>query len=117
MTTCFSGIDEAGLGPLLGPLSIARCSVTADDDCDLSARFQQASIGIGDSKKIYTSGKIKKLENLALGAIEYFTGFSALTAADVFAVMNEDPQLRTDIPWMAGAKDLSLPLVEQDITS
>lgn len=117
MTYCYSGFDEAGLGPLLGPLSIVRCSLFADENCDLKQLFHDANIGVGDSKKIYSSGKIQKLEQLALGAMEFFSGYSMHTAADVFALLHEDPALRDEIPWMFGAEKLTLPLHPQEIVS
>lgn len=72
-----AGIDEAGYGPLLGPLVVASASVsgrTAEED--FWKRFKAARSGsrgsfvIGDSKKIYSPGRgIQKLETSVLAFI------------------------------------------------
>ena len=64
----FVGIDEAGLGPILGPLCYGLISFIIPDDEALSWRkdlkkiIKDQCLSLNDSKKIYQgSGKIKKL--------------------------------------------------------
>ncbi len=110
----YSGFDEAGMGPLLGPLSIAHCSINAEEDADLKQLFSDAHIPVADSKKIHQSGNIKKLESVALSALEWLTGSVPQNAADVFALLQEQASDR-DEEWMHGASELQLPLAATDI--
>lgn len=110
VSTIYAGIDEAGMGPLLGPLSIACCALEADSGLDLLQLFRDAGIAVGDSKKIHSSQNLAKLETVALSAIRWFSGWDCATASDVFALLGEDPLVRADVPWMAGAGELRLPL-------
>ena len=55
----FIGIDEAGRGPVLGPLVMAVVAVTSEQEADLSG------FGVQDSKK-YGSGKKAKVARLAV---------------------------------------------------
>lgn len=52
------GIDEAGRGPILGPMVMAAVAVTVEQEAELGA------LGIQDSKK-YGSGKRAKMARLA----------------------------------------------------
>ncbi len=108
------------MGPLLGPLSIARCSVLGEaglDDDALKQLFLDAQIPVADSKKIHQSGKIARLESVALGAIAWFTGSSCQNAAELFSLLGESAAFRAACPWMAGAEELSLPLAAKEIPS
>ena len=111
----YTGVDEAGMGPYLGPLSICRCSVLAEQELDLIAVFQAANIPVADSKKIYSSGSLAKLEQVALAAVQWLSGWSISNAAELFAFFHEDPALREEIPWMQGAEKLLLPLVATEV--
>ena len=109
MSFCYTGTDEAGMGPLLGPLAIAQCRVTSETACDVAEIFSARKIPVADSKKIYSSGKLAKLEAVALPCARWFSGWEIENAAELFALFQEDPQLRADVPWMAGAESLQLP--------
>ena len=115
MSICYSGTDEAGMGPLLGPLSIAQCRVLSDGPCDLKEIFQRRQIPVADSKKIHSSGKLEKLESVALACAWWFSDWLPTTAAEFFAMFGEDPALRDEIEWMHGAEELQLPIAAKDI--
>lgn len=70
-----SGIDEAGLGPLLGPYCAALVSLSYGGElrdprkmCYTTLRPDPApgKLAVGDSKKIYSPGKLLQLERTAL---------------------------------------------------
>ena len=103
-----AGIDEAGYGPTLGPLAIACVVADAPDHRTLHEGL--ARTGVKDSKQIHDPGNLAPLERVALAAITWCTGFTPDTAADVFAVLGEEPAIRADVPWMNPAAALRLPL-------
>jgi ribonuclease HII len=105
-----TGIDEAGLGPLLGPLGIVAASAWVDDAEQLTRRIRKARTGVRDSKEVHEPDDLGPLERMALAAIRWLTGFEPETAADVFALLGEDDAARAAVPWMAGARDLRLPV-------
>ncbi|MDA3963804.1 MAG: hypothetical protein PF961_23695 [Planctomycetota bacterium] len=109
-----TGIDEAGYGPILGPLSIVAASARAESRDELHAVFTRAPTGLRDSKKLHKPGDLGPLEAVAMAAITWFTGFQPETAADVFAVLGETPTDR-DLPWMDGADQLQLPCAARHI--
>lgn len=103
-----AGIDEAGYGPTLGPLAIG-CAVIEGGTPDEVARAF-AGTGVRDSKELHNPKDLTPLESVALPAIAWLTGFMPDTAADVFAVLGEGPDIRAGIPWMESAADLRLPV-------
>jgi len=104
------GVDEAGLGPLLGPLAVIRVSVAAEDDKAVAKALTDANAGVHDSKKVHIVGDLAPIEAAALGTIYWMTGGKVpKTAADLFALMGEKPEDRT-LPWQTGADTLNLPL-------
>jgi ribonuclease HII len=115
MTTTMrhAGIDEAGYGPTLGPLAIA-CAVAEAADPEVLAHAL-ATTGVKDSKQIHDPGNLAPLEAIALPAIAWCTGFMPDTAADVFAVLGEQPVIRAELPWMVAANALKLPLAAQEL--
>lgn len=81
MTILLAGIDEAGYGPMLGPLcvglSVFRLAEAAHDDAvDLWTRLSRGvcrspgdarrRIAVADSKKLKTGGSVAELERTAL---------------------------------------------------
>jgi ribonuclease HII len=107
--TC-SGVDEAGYGPLLGPLSIVAVSAEVDQGVDLMNAFHKARTGVKDSKSIHTSGDIQAIEHVALRSILWLTGAIPDTAAACFALLGELRVHRADKPWMLAAEGLRLPI-------
>ncbi|MCG3179952.1 MAG: hypothetical protein BIFFINMI_02306 [Phycisphaerae bacterium] len=79
----FAGIDEAGFGPLLGPLVIGASAWSIPDDSDGTDLWdrlrsavsrkpakRQARLAINDSKKLYSTAKgIGELERGVLGTL------------------------------------------------
>ncbi len=113
--TLCTGIDEAGLGPLLGPLGIVAASAWVDDPAQLTRLIRAARTGVKDSKQIHETGDLAPLERMALAAIAWLTGFEMESAADVFALLGEDEAARSATPWMADARDVRLPLAAAKI--
>ncbi len=113
--TLCTGIDEAGLGPLLGPLGIVAASAWIDDPSLLTRRIRAARTGVRDSKEIHDTDDLAPLERMALAAISWLTGVEPGTAADVFALLGEDEPMRAVTPWMAGACEIRLPVAAAKI--
>lgn len=102
-----AGIDEAGYGPILGPLAIAQAVATIHDSVRWAAEL--AACGVDDSKVLHDARDLSRLERVALGAIRWLTGSQPRTAAELFTLMGEPPSARASTPWMAGADALALP--------
>ncbi len=103
-----AGIDEAGYGPTLGPLTVVAVAVDARDTDALTAAA--SSLGIADSKAIHRPGNLAPLERVALAGLSWLSGRQPGSAADVFAELGE-PASERDQPWMAGAELLMVPIV------
>lgn len=102
-----AGIDEAGYGPLLGPLAIAQAIAVVRDQAAFTAEL--ALLGVDDSKALHDPRDLARLERVALGAVTWLTGSQPRDAATVFALLGETASDRAYLPWMAGAEDLLLP--------
>ena len=102
------GIDEAGYGPTLGPLVIAGVAILGDPK-------HLAALGAMDSKKLHKSGDLAPLERVALPALGWLAGFQPDTAADVFALFGESAADRADLPWLAGADQLRVPVAAESL--
>lgn len=73
---CLAGIDEAGLGPILGPLVVAGCALSGPEGSDpwqllhkhVSRRsFQKGKVRVADSKKVNQGAHgLRHLEATAL---------------------------------------------------
>jgi len=102
------GIDEAGYGPLLGPLVVAGAAFRADDGAtpeDVAARLKRAlrraGLVVGDSKRLY--GVSRDLEVLELPLLAFLaTTLARPTRFDeVLAAVGVDPRVRSAAPWYA----------------
>ena len=118
-----SGIDEAGLGPLLGPYCAALVTLnyrTEQRDprklCYAVLREEPSpgKLAVGDSKKIFTSGKIRTLEQTVLSFMTLYSGTLPGTAEDLLKMLFtgvDDPlTLKDSEPWNASIRSLKLPL-------
>ncbi len=112
-----SGIDEAGLGPILGPYCAACVTIQYQRPPTLWPRSfppvpQENLLTVGDSKKIYSPGKIQPLERTVLAFHSHFHRERPQWGLDYFA-----PYGLTDLlweqPWYKGLKDLPLPLAPE----
>ncbi|MCS6970604.1 MAG: hypothetical protein RMM29_01850 [Planctomycetota bacterium] len=107
------GVDEAGYGPLLGPLVVCAVAVAADDEAALAAL---AGCGVADSKAVHRPGDLAPLERVALPALAWLSGFQPDTAADVLALCGESADQRS-APWQQGAEQLRVPLAARALPS
>jgi ribonuclease HII len=102
-----AGIDEAGLGPVLGPLVISASAFRIDDDGDddlwarsggvvarsageLRKRKGRAAIAIADSKAVYTRNSKRGIEPLEAAVLS------------MLAATREDVQLPTRLGTLLG---------------
>ncbi|MFW5829548.1 MAG: hypothetical protein ACOCXA_04735 [Planctomycetota bacterium] len=107
-----SGIDEAGYGPVLGPLVVASVSMHAPSARRCERLLRAA--GIQDSKQLYQGRRLDRLEAVALAAVAWCTGFVPDTAADLLALLGENPAT-LELDWQQGAERLRLPLAAPEI--
>lgn len=105
-----AGIDEAGYGPILGPLSIAAACAEVHDAPAFAAAV--AAYGADDSKALHDPKNLGKLEQVALSACAWLHGKTPRTAAELFTLFAETPTERTVVPWFTGAEHLKLPVVK-----
>jgi len=118
-----TGIDEAGLGPILGPYCAGMVSLQYETDhmdlrltegSPLSAEPEEGKLAVGDSKKIYSPGKMKELEKSVLSFYEAFTGERALNARNfIRSLAGKD--LSESSPWYALLEPLKLPLTSDSL--
>ena len=104
-----AGIDEAGYGPLLGPLAVVGVAVSTPDASALMTTL--AALGVADSKQVHRGKDLAPLARVVVPALGWLTGFPVTTAEEVFALLGEPPEARAGMPWLAGARDLRLPEV------
>ncbi|MDA3810554.1 MAG: hypothetical protein PF518_09535, partial [Spirochaetaceae bacterium] len=110
----FSGIDEAALGPILGPYCCALTTFKIQNEVELFDLFAQLKeIKICDSKKLYTSGKtIEALENTALTFSSYYLKKQPETLLDLLSsllICKKDINGILNIPWFNRLASLKLP--------
>jgi ribonuclease HII len=105
-----SGIDEAGFGPLIGPLSVIGVAVEARDESVVRGTFQAAETGARDSKQVHTAGDISAIEAVALPALAWLLGELPRTACACFSAVGESVASRADFPWLAQAAQVALPI-------
>jgi ribonuclease HII len=118
-----SGLDEAGLGPLLGPYCAALISLryngTVKDPrklCYSVLREQPepGKLAVGDSKQIYSPGKILELEQTVLTFFSLYCGDIPKTAEQLLkTILKDEPKhevFRKDLPWNSFIQSTGIPL-------
>lgn len=75
-----TGVDENGMGPLLGPLIATAVTVELRRYDRARLRRRGLELGIGDSKQTSAFGKMAHAESLALALAERFLGRPAADA-------------------------------------
>jgi len=127
-----AGIDEAGYGPLLGPLVVGCCAFEIDDEADeevpclwkrlgkLVSRNRSKSgrkLHVNDSKQVYSpSVGLRELERSIL-CIMLAGGKTSVTLGEFLDAVA--PQAVADLghhPWYAASADEAFP-IEQDSLS
>lgn len=105
------GIDEAGYGPLLGPLVVAGSAFRVADPADadaaasrLAAALRAARVAVGDSKRIFGGARdIRTLERPVLAFLAA-AGAQASGLDDLLAAVGADPGVRS-APWYRHGPD------------
>ncbi len=126
----FSGLDEAALGPRLGPFCAGQIEFTGEKDCSLltdlynslkdsivSENDGSCRIVVNDSKKMYNRGRgIRNLEHgvgvfLELAGIDFPKNLHDLVST---LCPPEDCKKMSSSPWFEDCSHLFLPLSNID---
>lgn len=114
---CLAGVDEAGLGPILGPLVVA--GVVLEGPAGVTPwrslasqvsrhRHEKGKIRVADSKKVYQGPRrLQRLEETVLAFAAASTGAIPETLGAWLSSLGADPEALARYPWYA---DLDLPL-------
>jgi ribonuclease HII len=86
------GIDENGLGPVLGPLVVTATAFVGPDPSSRSSRRQGKQVGIDDSKATSSFGRMAHAEGIALAALERLSGRVPRDADALLATVSLDPR-------------------------
>jgi hypothetical protein len=117
-----AGIDEAGLGPVLGPYCAGMASFTSPTD-DLYTVLEgviarkpgEGLPAVGDSKRLYTPVKgIGELEKTVLAFYSLLYGMPAHFGEFLSQISPDYPPAS---PWYESCSNLNLPLCTDDSSS
>jgi len=118
--SCLGGIDEAGLGPILGPMVVAGCAFQGPDGTDLwqslktqvsRRRTDRNRVRVADSKKVNQGPHgLRRLEETALCFWTVLTDEAPATLADWAIELGIDTELLARCPWYERL-DLPLPVI------
>ncbi|MEC7584869.1 MAG: hypothetical protein VYE77_11175 [Planctomycetota bacterium] len=116
---CLGGIDEAGLGPILGPMVVAGCAFQGPDGTDLwqllkthvsRKRHDKHRIRVADSKKVNQGPHgLSRLEATALCFWTVLTDQTPSTFGEWAGQLGIDTEHLKRCPWYE-RMDLPLPL-------
>jgi hypothetical protein len=103
-----AGIDEAGYGPLLGPLVVAGTAFRATDGStdDFGRRVRRAcrscGLEVGDSKRVF--GPTKELARLERPLLAFLAaaGMEPRSLDALLECVGVDPEVRRSRPWYGG---------------
>ncbi|MBN2657539.1 MAG: hypothetical protein JXR86_10810 [Spirochaetales bacterium] len=114
MFTHYAGIDEAALGPVLGPYCAAAVSFGVSESTELSAVFSEyQKLQIGDSKKIFTSGKTPgPLEKTALSFLYSYSETIPENLRSLLSGLNIPKAYLEEIrsiPWYKNLEEYPVP--------
>ena len=116
-----AGIDEAGLGPILGPYCAAAAALSYEGEevdprelCSeiLSYDPREGFLAVGDSKGIYSPGKEKPLEKTVLAFYRWYTDEEPSDALSFFKTLIPETELELpgEVPWYEKLSKLKLPV-------
>ena len=116
---CLAGIDEAGLGPILGPLVVAGCAFEGPEGTDLwgllkphvsRKKFDKHRVRVADSKKVNQGPHgLERLEATALTFWGVYSGELPATLHDWLQALGIDLAHLSRCPWYERL-DRALPL-------
>lgn len=102
------GVDEAGYGPLLGPLAVAGAAFRLPDEAServfparLEAALEASGLAVGDSKQVYGAGGLLALERTVL-AFAHAAGARISGLDELLSATGGDAAACRAAPWYAG---------------
>lgn len=110
----FTGIDEAALGPVLGPYCCAAASFDISDEIELFDQFQAfGALQIGDSKKLFTQGKsLAGLELTVLAFLRQTVDGLPENLLDMLKLLIQNKENLEElkfIPWFGKLESYAIP--------